>query len=187
MHVVCGFLLVLFEQVHALDDAFLDTVGHGRLLVGLVHYSDVVENVLLQFGHLLHAVMNDHRQLIAVGWIIGAAVRDGRRQHVAVAVLVLQAFTVQGGTAGGAADQEATGAAVASSPGQVANALEAEHRIEDVERQHRLVVAGVRGAGGNERAHGAGFVNALFENLTFLVLAVKHHLVFIDGLVQLAD
>src|SRR5690606_41098477 len=46
-------------------------------------------------------------------------------------------------------DQEAARAAVAGGPGQVADALEAEHRIEDVERQHRLVVGAVGGGGGD--------------------------------------
>ena len=102
-------------------------------------------------------------------------------------VFVLQAFTVERGTAGGAADQEATGAAVASGPGQVADTLEAEHRVEDVERQHRLVVAGVRSTGSDEGAHGARFVDAFFEDLALLVFLVEHHLVFIDWLVELAD
>ncbi|VDM17782.1 unnamed protein product, partial [Wuchereria bancrofti] len=187
LHVVCGFLLVFLEQVHALDDALLDTLRHGRLLVRLVHHGDVVEDVLLLFGHLANAFADDHGELVAIGRVVGAAVGDGRCQHVAVTVFVLQAFTVEGGTAGGAADQETTGAAVASGPGQVADTLEAEHRVEDVERQHRLVVVGVRGTGGDEGAHGAGFVDAFLEDLTLLVLLVEHHLVFIDRLVQLAD
>ena len=44
----------------------------------------------------------------------------------------------------GAAQQEAARAHVARRPAQVADALEAEHRIEDVERDHRHVVVGVR-------------------------------------------
>jgi len=104
-----------------------------------------------------------------------------------VTVFVLQAFAVQRGAAGGAADQEATGTAVACCPSQVADTLEAEHRVEDVERQHWLVVTGVRGTGSDEGAHGARFVDAFFEDLALLVFLVEHHLVFIDWLVELAD
>jgi hypothetical protein len=55
-----------------------------------------------------------------------------------VAVLVLQAFAVERGAAGGAAEQEAARLHVAGRPGQVADALEAEHRVVDVERHHRM-------------------------------------------------
>ena len=59
---------------------------------------------------------------------------------MAVAVLVLQAFAVERGAPGGAAEQEAARAHVARRPGEIADALEAEHRIEDVERDHRHAV-----------------------------------------------
>src|SRR5690606_19629450 len=133
------------------------------------------------------AFADDHRQFVAVGRVVGTAVGNGRGQDVAVTVLMLQAFAVERGTSGGTADQEAAGAAVASGPGQVTDPLQAEHRVEDVERQHRLVVGGVGGAGGDEGAHGPRLVDAFLEDLTFLVLFVEHHLVFIDWLVQLAD
>ncbi len=55
---------------------------------------------------------------------------------MAVAVLVLQALAGQRGAPGGAADQEAAGLHVAGGPGQVADALEAEHGVEDVEGDH---------------------------------------------------
>ena len=187
LHVVRGVLLVLFEQVHALDDAVFDAFRHGRLDVGFVHHGEVEEYVLLFFGHLADAFADDHGQLVAVGRVEGAAVGNGAGENMAVAIFVLQAFAVEGSAPGSAADQEATGAAVAGCPGQVADALEAEHRIEHVERQHRLVVVAVGGAGGDKRRHGAGFVDAFFEDLALLVLAVEHHLVFIHRLVELAD
>ncbi|MNY16259.1 hypothetical protein D3C86_1495150 [compost metagenome] len=102
---------------------------------------------------------------------------------MAVTVFVLQAFAVERGASGGAADQEAAGTAVAGGPGQVADALEAEHRIEHVERQHRLVVAAVAGAGGDPAGHGAGLVDAFLEDLALLVLAVEHHLILVHRLV----
>ena len=61
--------------------------------------------------------------------------------QVAVAVLVLQALAVERGPPGGAAEQEAAGPRVAGRPGQVADPLEAEHRVVDVERDHRGVAS----------------------------------------------
>src|SRR5690606_31545100 len=158
LHAAGGLLLVLLEQVHALDDAVLDAFRQRRLGVGLVHHREVKEDVLLQLHHLVDAFADDHRQLVAVGGVVAAAVGDGAGQDMAVTVLVLQAFTVQRGTPGGTADQKAAGTAVAGGPGQVADALEAEHRVEDVERQHRLVVGAVGGGRGNPAGHGAGLV-----------------------------
>src|SRR5690606_15374847 len=185
LHTVHEVALGFLEQVHALDDAVLDALRHGRLLVVLVHHGDVVVDALLLLHHLVHAVMHDHRQLVAVGGVIAAAVGDGAGEDVAVAVLVLQAFAVQRGASGGAAQQEATGLGIARRPGQVADTLEAEHRIEDVDRQHRLVVVAVGGTGGHERGEGAGFVQAFLQDLAVLLFAVVHHLVAVDRLVQL--
>ena len=52
------------------------------------------------------------------------------------------------------AEQEAARHLVGRGPQPVAGALEAEHRVEDVDRDHRLAVGGVRGAGGGERCAG---------------------------------
>src|SRR5690606_19971447 len=109
LHVADGFLLVFLEQVHAPDDAFLHALRQRRLGVGLVHHRDVVEDVLLLLEHLVDAFADDHRQLVAVGGVVAAAVGDGAGQDMAVTVLVLQAFTVQRGTPGGTADQKAAG------------------------------------------------------------------------------
>src|SRR5690606_26409748 len=185
LDVVLAFLLGFFQQVHAADDAVFNAFGHGRLGVGFVHHGDVVEDVFLLFHHPARAFTDDHRQLVGIGGIVGAAVGNGRGQDVAVTVLMLQAFAVERGATGGAADQEALGAAVASGPGQVANTLEAEHRIEDVERQHRLVIGAVGGGSSNPAGHGAGFVDAFLEYLPLLVLAIEHHLVLVHRLIQL--
>src|SRR5690606_10948795 len=187
LHVVLAFLAGFFEQVHTTDDAFFHAFRHRRLGVGFVHHGDVVEDVFLVFHHLLAAVLNDDRQLIGIGRVITAAVGDGGGEDMAVAVLMLQAFTVERGAPGGATDQEALGAAVAGSPGQVADTLEAEHRIEDVERQHGLVVGAVGSRTGDPAGHGAGFVDAFVEDLALLVLAIEHHLVLVHRRVQLAN
>ena len=67
-----------------------------------------------------------------------------------VAVLVLQPLAVERRPAGRGAQEEAAAASVGECPELVARALEAEHRIEDVERDHRLGVRRVGRAGGLE-------------------------------------
>ena len=109
-----------------------------------------------------------------------------RRHDVAVAVLVLQPLAVERGPAGGAADQEAAGAHVAGGPGEVADPLEAEHRVVDVERDHRHVVGAVGRGRGDPGGHGTGLVDPLLQDLAALVLLVEHQLVGILRPVELA-
>ena len=77
-----------------------------------------------------------------------------------MAVHVLQALTGERGLAGGRTDHEAPGHLIAGGPEEVAGALEPEHRVEDVERDHREIVRGVRGAGRGEGRGGADLVDA---------------------------
>ena len=182
-----GRLLLLLQQIHAAHDAFFDilALGHRRLHIGFVHHGQVVVDVFLLLHHSACAFADDYRQLIAVGWVVAAAIGDGAGQDVAVPILMLQAFAIERGAPGGTTDQEALGSAVTGGPGQIADALEAEHRVEDVERQHWLVVSAVGGGRSYPTGHGAGLVDALFEDLALLVLAVEHHLILVDGFVKL--
>ena len=91
-----------------------------------------------------------------------------------MAVLVLEPLAVQRRAPGGPADQEPARTAVAGSPGEVADALEAEHRVEDVERHHRDAVVRVRRGRRDPRREGARLVDALLQDLAVLVLAVEH-------------
>ena len=104
-----------------------------------------------------------------------------------MAVLVLQPLAVERRAAGGGAQQEAAAARVAERPDLVADALEAEHRVEDVERDHRLAVGGVGGAGGGEGGHRAGLGDPLLEDLAVLRLAVGEQELGVHRLVALAQ
>ena len=99
---------------------------------------------------------------------------------------MLQALARERRAPGRAADQEAARLHVAASPDEVADALETEHRVIDIERHHRHVMIRVRRARRNPGTKRAGLVDALFENLALLVLAVIHQLARILRLVQLA-
>ena len=96
-----------------------------------------------------------------------------------------QAFAVQRRAAGSTAQEEAARAHVAGRPREVADALEAEHRVEDVEGDHLHAVRRVRGGRGDPVAHGAGLVDALLQDLPALVLPVEHELVGVLGGVEL--
>jgi hypothetical protein len=99
---------------------------------------------------------------------------------------VLEAFAVEGGAAGGGAEEEALGRMSPASQMEVADALEAEHRVVDVERDHRHADVGVGGAGGDEGRHGAGFGDAFLEDLAVLGLVVVAEGLAVDRLVELA-
>ena len=72
-------------------------------------------------------------------------------------------------------------------PDQVADALEAEHRVVDEERDRVDAVVGVGGAGGDERRQRARLGDPLFEDLPVLRLLVVEQGVHVDRLVLLAD
>ena len=101
-------------------------------------------------------------------------------------VLVLQPLAQHGRAPGGAAHQEALAARIRERPCHVADALETEHRVVHVERDHRQPVVGVGRARRGERGHRAGLGNSLFENLPVLLLAVVEQHVDIMRLVLLA-
>src|SRR5204862_8192112 len=117
--------------------------------------------------------------------IPGAAVRHRRGDEVARAVLVLQALAAERRAAGGRADQEAACALVGGGPDQVADTLEAEHRVVDVERQHRQTVRRLRRRRRRPRRERAGLGDAFFEDLAAFVLAVREDRSRVLGLVEL--
>src|SRR6185436_11554365 len=130
-------LVLLLQEVHALQDAFGSVRRYPRMVIVLVGDGDVVEDVLLSLEHPPRAVLDDERQLLREARVVGAAVRHGGGDEVRRAVLVLQALARERGAPGSAADEKTPRARIARGPDQVADALEAEHRVVDVERKHR--------------------------------------------------
>ena len=161
--------------------------GHRRMRVVLVHHREVVIHVLLLGVHPPQAVLHDHRDLVAEGRIVRDAIGDRRRIDVRMAVLVLQAFAVQRGAPRGTAQQEAARAHVARRPREIADALEAEHRVEDVERDHRHAMRRIRRRRGDPVAHRARLVDALLQDLAVLALLVEHQLIGVLRRVELAQ
>ena len=103
-----------------------------------------------------------------------------------MAIHVLQTFTGQGSAASSSAEEEAAGHLVSGSPHGVTGALETEHRVEDVQRNHRLAVSGVGGTSCDELGHGTGLVDALVHDLAVDCLTVGQHEVMVDRGVVLA-
>ena len=165
LHVARRLALRLAKAVHAAQHAVVRLGRQRRLGDVLVHRRHVVEDVLLLDQHLAHAAVEDDRELAGERRVVGLAVRHGRGDEMAGAVLVLQAFAGERRAAGGRADQEAARALVGGGPDQVADALEAEHRVVDVERQHRQAVRRIRRRGRRPRRDRARLGDAFLEDL----------------------
>ena len=179
--------LDLAQLVGALEDALLRPFRHRRMGVIFVQGRDVIKDVVLIHEHALQARVDDHRHFVGVSRIVGHAIGDGRGQNMAVAVLVLQTLAIEGRAAGRAANQEAARPHVARRPGEIADALEPEHRIVDVEGYHRHIGGRIGCARGDERGHRARLVDALLKDLAFRILAVIHELVGVLRPIKLAD
>ena len=103
-----------------------------------------------------------------------------------MAVHVLQTLTRQGGGTRGRADEETAGHLVGGGPDRVTGALESEHRVEDVQRDHDLAVGGVGGAGGDELGDRTCLVDALVHDVAVRGLLVGEHEVGVHRRVVLA-
>ena len=104
------------QRVHAAQDAFLGARRQRRMSVVLVHHADVIEDVFLLGAHSPQTVLDDDRKLVAVARVVRAAIRNRRREQLAVAVLVLQPLARERGTPRSAADEKAARAACRRRP-----------------------------------------------------------------------
>src|SRR5699024_11358595 len=93
---------------------------------------------------------------------------------------MLQAFTGEGGAACGCTDDKTTSHLVSCCPEGIAGALETEHRVEDVQRNHRLTVGGIGRRCSGEGSDRTSFGNALMHDLTISCLAVAEHQVMVN-------
>ncbi len=173
------------QRIHAAQDALGGSFGQRGMGVVLVHRTDVIEDVFLIRDHPPQAVLDDDRELVRIARVVRAAVRDRGGDELAVPVLMLETFARERRAAGGTANQEAARAAVAAGPRKVADPLEAEHRVVDIERNRLHAVRRVRRARRDPRAVRTALVDALFEDLAFLVLFIERELVGVLRRVEL--
>src|SRR5262249_46393965 len=142
-----GFKLLIgrtrFELVKAFENALLDLWGHGWHPIILVVERQVIENVLALLVHPPHSVADDDCDFVSKSRVIGDEIRDGAHNQVAVAILMLEAFPIESSSAGGGAEEKSLGHNVAGQPHQIADALVAEHRVINIERDEMHTVCGV--------------------------------------------
>src|ERR1700675_5168919 len=99
---------------------------------------------------------------------------------------MLQTFSCERGATGGASEEETAGAHVRGGPNEIGDALETEHGVINKKWNGVDAVGGIRRARSDERSHGAGFGNSLFEDLSVFRFFVIQKSVDVDGLVALA-
>ena len=138
-----------YALLHCLAQRTCDAARHGGMGIVLVHHRDVIKHILLLLQHASHAVLHDHRQLVGKAGVIGNAVGNGGGNQMRAAVLVLQTLARERGATGRAADEKTARTRITGRPGQITDALKAEDRVVDVERQHRQAVGGIAGGGGD--------------------------------------
>ena len=99
---------------------------------------------------------------------------------------MLEALTGQGGTTCSCTQEETTCHLIGCCPDGVTGALESEHRVEDVERNHSLAVGGIRGTCGDEGSHGAGLINTFVQDLSLWSFTVGEHQIVVHWHIVLA-
>ncbi len=122
------------QAIDPLNNPFFTSGGHRRHGVLLVAYRNVVDPFFPFLVEPTHPIQYDDGGLVVVGWIVGSNRWEGYGVQVAMAILVLQTFTIQGGPTGRSTDQEALGSHIGGGPNDP-NALESEHRVIDIETE----------------------------------------------------
>ena len=139
-----------------------------------------IELAVLRVGvrlpvHPTQTGLHDVAEFVAERGVVGHNCRVGAGQQLAVSVLVLKSFAVECGPSSRGAEDESASHLVTCGPECVARALEAEHRVEDVNRNHRNVVRGVRRSHRGERRDRTGLVDAFVQDATGLRFLVGQH------------
>ena len=147
---------------------------------------EIIKNLLVLHIHAAQTVGDDDGEFKAERGIVRQARRHRAREQQAVAVLMLEAFTIQRGSSGSCAEQKSFRSDVTGQPEQITNALRTEHRVVNVKRNRRHAMRGVARAGGDEGSHRTGFGDALFKNLAVFGFVVERQDVFVHWLVKLA-
>ena len=167
----------LADQVHAAQDAFyVDAFRLGWLGIGLVINSQVVVDVLRIWAkHSAQAVFENVPNLVAESRVISDHPRIGACEEQRVTIFMLQALTIKGGAARCSAKNKAPRHLIHCGPERVAGALETEHRIKNVERNHRLVLCRVGAPDGGKGRNRPGLVYPFMQDLTGGRLLIGEH------------
>src|ERR1019366_9193805 len=99
---------------------------------------------------------------------------------------MLQSFAGERRAPGRAAHQKASCLTVARRPHEIADSLETEHRIINIERHHPHAMVRVRRRGSEPGAQATRLIDAFLENLPLFVLAIENELVGVLRRVELS-
>jgi len=88
-------------------------------------------------------------------------------------VLVLETFAIEGRASGRCSEQKTTATTIPQCPDLVSNALETEHRVEDVEGQGHLGVCRVTGRRGDHCRKRTRFSETFLKNLSVGLFGVR--------------
>ena len=154
-------------------------VVHGQVVHDVVIFIEVAV-------HLLKTTLDDVPDLVAVCGVVVLHSGVGACQDGGVTIHVLQALARERGTTSGCTNNETAAQLIRGSPESIASALEAEHRVEDVNRDHRLTVC-IEGGTGRDKCCGcASLVNTHVQNLTQRRLRVGEHKLVVNRNVVLS-
>ena len=154
-------------------------VVHGQVVHDIVIFIEVAV-------HLLKTALDDMTDLVAVCGVVVFHRGVGACKDGGVTIHMLQTLAGECGTTCGCTNDETAAQLIRGSPESIASALEAKHRIEDVNRDHRLTVRIERGAGRDKCCGCASLVNTHVQNLTQRRLRVGEHKLVVNRNVVLS-
>src|SRR5205809_6569082 len=90
-----------FEFIQPFQDPVFRALRHWRHGVILIKQSQIITNLFALLVHAAQAVRDDHRDFIGERRVVREQVWNGASEEMAVTILVLQTFAVEGGAPGG--------------------------------------------------------------------------------------
>src|SRR3989338_3515199 len=166
MGLVILIILSFAKLIKTLQDSLLRAFRHRRHGIIFVVEGEVIENLFAFLVHPPESVPDDHGDFIGKGRVVREQGGNSTGQDVAVTVLMLQTFAVQGSPSGGAPEQKSLGFDVACRPDQIAYPLKTKHRVEDIKRDRIESEIGIGGPGSNKRTHRSRLRDPLFQDLS---------------------
>ena len=176
-------------QVDALVQTFnIQVLRLCGLRCGLVVDGEVVHHVLATAGsiHAVNALADEVCDLVGKSGVVRHHGGVGACEEGGMPIHVLQAFACERRASGCCAQKETACHLVTCCPDGITSALETEHGVEDVQRNHGDALGGVGGTSGDERRHRTSLIDAFMHDLSIDGFAVGQHQVIIYRRVVLA-
>ena len=173
------------ELVHSAQETVnVNVVWLRGLRNRLVVDGEVVEHVRVGVRPAVHSVETGLHDVANLERKRRVVRHDGvirRRDEVRVSVCVLKTFASERRFASGRSNDEAARHLVSRQPHLIACSLETKHRIQHINRNHRLALRCIGGTGCDERGHRASFVDSRVNDLPRDALLVGEQQFTVDG------